>query len=396
MAEPDPRSYTVAEDSSVYYGGGYWNDLPQVAAYIERRATGTPDTDWYTHLKAVAGGRTFRKALFLNCGNGWVERKLLEAGIVEEAVGTDISAELLDRARKAAADAGLNARYHARDVNTADLPEDGYDLVVNFAAAHHIAYLDKVLRRVCEVLPEDGVFVSVDYVGPHRNQYTHEQWQAAHALNDRLPAGFRSALNYPHLPTMLAGDPTEAIHSELILDTVRRYFRLEELNPIGGGLAYLLLSFNSTVHDNPGPERDAVVEQVLEADAAWTAEHPDQSLFAFFWGRPIKAVLAQQETLAAWTREEEDREQAAAAGGGQYYPLTVLQQLTQEVETLRLHNSHLMADLHRTTDEKDAIRNEPVALRPVLVRALDERARLLMRLLRALRRLSPAARRRRS
>jgi SAM-dependent methyltransferase len=387
MAEPDTRSYTVAQDSSVYYGGGYWNDLPQVAAYIERRATGKPDTDWYTHLKDVTGGRTFRKALFLNCGNGWVERQLLEAGIVEEAVGTDISDELLDQARKAAAVAGLPARYYARDINTADLPEDGYDLVVNFAAAHHIAYLDKVLRRVCEVLPADGVFASVDYVGPHRNQYGYAQWQAAQELVEQLPEAFRSAPNYPHLPTMLAGDPTEAIHSELILDTVRRYFRLEELNPIGGALAYPVLSFNSAVHGTPGPERDAVVEQVLAADEAWTTEDPDRTLFAFFWGHPMKAVLDEQDTLAAWAREEEAREQAAAAAEGRYYPLTVLQQLTQELETLRMHNSHLLADLHRTTDEKAALLDRRVALRPVLVRTLDERAHLAMRLLRGLRRL---------
>jgi SAM-dependent methyltransferase len=381
-AEPDTKSFTIAGDSSVYYGGGYWNDLPQVAAYIERRATGTPDTDWYTHLKAVTGGRTFRKALFLNCGNGWVERDLLKAGVVEEAVGTDISEDLLDQARKEAADAGLNARYYARDINTADLPEDGYDLVINYAAAHHIAYLDKVLRKVAEVLPEDGVFASLDYIGPHRNQYGYEQWQAATTLNNSLPEALRSDMTYPHLPTMLDGDPTEAIHSELILETVRRYFRLEELNPIGGGLAYLVLTFNHGIHDSRGAERDALVQQVISADTDWTAEN--FPLFAFFWGRPDKAALADSDRLQAWTREEEERESAAVANGGQYYPLTVLQGMTQELETLRIHKEHLRSDLHRTMDEKaaleEALRASP--LRPALVRTLDRKVPQLAKALR--------------
>lgn len=364
MAELDRKSFTVAEDSSVYYGGGYWNDLPEVAAFIERRATGKDATPWYEHLRAVTGGRSFGKALLLNCGNGWVERELLRAGVVHEAVGIDISADLLDSARKAAADEGLNARYHQRDINTADLPEDGYDLVVNYAAAHHIAYLDKVLRRVAEVLPEDGVFASVDYVGPHRNQYPYEQWQAASELNATLPEHLRADLPYPHLPTMLHGDPTEAIHSELILPTVQRYFRLAELNPIGGGLAYLLLSFNPRLHAAQGPERDEVIRRVLAADEAWTAEHGP--LFAFFWGRPDKAALQDAAQLARWTAEEEERERRAADNAGHYYPLTVLQELTQQVETLRTHNQHLVADLHA--------RMAQVGLKASAVAALDARA----------------------
>ena len=380
MAELDSKSFTVAEDSSVYYGGGYWNDLPVVADFIERRATGKEATPWYVHLKEVTGGRTFKKGLFLNCGNGWVERELLRAGIVEETVGIDISEDLLDNARKAAADEGLNARYFARDINTADLPEDGYDLVVNYAAAHHMAYLDKVLRRVAELLPEDGVFASVDYIGPHRNQYPYEQWQAASDLNDTLPEAYRADLPYPHLPTMLHGDPTEAIHSELIEQLVRRYFALEEFKPIGGGLAYVVLSFNKGIHDNPGPERDALVQRVLDADVAWTDEHGP--LFAFFWGRPDKAVLAQADQLAAWSREEEERERAAAANGGQYYPLTVLQQLTQQRETLRVQNGHMMADLHAQGRPEPG--GEPAApsLRWVAVTTLDAKAPAVAKVLR--------------
>ena len=389
-AELDRRSFTVAEDSSVYYGGGYWNDLPDVAAHIDRRATGKPDTSWYEHLRDVTGGRTFAKALFLNCGNGWVERELLRAGVVSDAVGTDISEDLLAQARRHAEQEGLSARYYARDINTADLPEGDYDLVVNYAAAHHIAYLDKVLRKVAQVLPEHGVFASVDYVGPHRNQYDYEQWQAAVALNETLPEGWRSTMSYPHLPTMLHGDPTEAIHSELILEIVRRYFRIEECNAIGGALAYLVLSFNPGLHEQSGPERDAVVERVLAADSRWTDDHPP--LFAFFWGRPDKTALADTDALARWSEQEEEREQVAAANGGIYYPLTLLQRLTQEVETLRTFNGHLRGDLHRTIEEKVALQEAAARppLRPALVHALDRRAPQLAGRLRMLRGRRPA------
>jgi SAM-dependent methyltransferase len=333
MAVADSMTHTVARDSSVYYGTGYWNDLPLVAAYMESRAAGRPNVRWYEHLLEATGRRGFRKGLFLNCGNGWVERDLLASGVVSDAVGIDISEQLLDGAREAAAEAGLSARYYAVDINTADFPEDGYDLVVNYAAGHHIAYLDRVLRKISTILPADGVFASFDYIGPHRNQYPYDQWQAAVALNEELPEKFRASLAYPHLPSMLLADPTEGIHSELILETTKRYFRLEEFNPIGGGLAYLLLTFNPQVHGSTGDEQQAVVQRILDEDARWTAEHGP--MFAFFWGRPNPDVLTDSASLNRWAREENERESAAAKAGGQYYPLTVLQSLTQETETLQ-------------------------------------------------------------
>ncbi|MCA1719945.1 MAG: class I SAM-dependent methyltransferase [Actinobacteria bacterium] len=275
--------------------------------------------------------------------------------------------------------------YYGGGINTAELPEGDYDLVVNFAAAHHIAHLDKVLRKVAEVLPEDGVFVSVDYVGPHRNQYGYEQWEAASALNASLPEQYRSSFSYPHLPTMLAGDPTEAIHSELILETVDRYFRLEELNPVGGGLAYLVLSHNAGLHADPeGAEQDRIIRDVLDADAAWTKDH--DPLFVFFWGHPNKDVLTDQGRLDAWSREEEERERRAAANGGEYYPLSLLQQLTQEVETLKLHTSHMRADLHALGMSGPPGAPQAPSLKRTLVLTLDARAPQVARALRGVRR----------
>ena len=358
--------FTVNRDSSVYYASGYWNDLPQVEAYLRRRVSGDPDLPWFEHLRRSTGVTRFRKALVLNCGNGWVEREMYAAGLFEEAVGIDISASLLETARKEAAAADLPLRYYELDINTADFPEDGYDLVVNYAAAHHIAYLDTVFRRICEVLPPDGVFASSDYVGPHRNQYPYTVWSAAYELNQSLPEEFRCDLRYPHLPTMLAGDPTEAIHSELVMETTRRYFDVAEYAAMGGALAYLLLTFNAGVHGSSGAARDEAVDAIVAADDAYTAAHPESTLFAFFWGRPRKAVLSESDSLAAWSAEESAREAAAAGNGGEYYPLTALQALTQELETLRIYNSHMIADLHRRADGTTEVVYVPSVRRAVV------------------------------
>jgi SAM-dependent methyltransferase len=332
---------TVASDSSVYYQSGYWNELPLVQRYLNRRATGDPAVAWTEHLAAYHGG-AFDKALVLNCGNGWVERELVQAGLVKEAVGVDYSEDLLRSAREEAEKLGLPLRYAQLDTNSARWPEGGFDLVVNYAAGHHIAYLDRVLRSLAEMLPETGLLVSWDYVGPHRNQYPAAQWDAAWRLNRSLPDGFgHEELTYPHLPTMLHTDPTEAIHSELFLPVLRRYFELEYVRPLGGALAYPVLTFNQRLSARPAEESDPVVEQVLAADEAYTDADPLQrTLFAYVIARPLEAALADTAQLAVWTAEEDERERRGADSGGRYYPDTMTGSLYDALDRARREAEH--------------------------------------------------------
>jgi SAM-dependent methyltransferase len=332
---------TVNSDSSVYYQSGYWNELPLVQRYLNQRATGDPAVSWSEHLAGYHGG-TFAKALVLNCGNGWVERGLVQDGLVKEAVGVDYSDDLLRQAREEADKLRLPLRYAQLDTNSARWPEDGFDLVINYAAGHHIAYLDRVLRSIAEILPETGLLVSWDYVGPHRNQYPATQWEAAWDLNGSLPDGFRHGeLIYPHLPTMLGTDPTEAIHSELILPTMRRYFDLEHLRALGGGLAYPVLTFNQGLFARPAEESDPVVQRVLAADEAYTDADPTaRTLFAYVIAQPRKAALADSGRLAAWTDEEDERERRGAENGGRYHPDTMLGSLYDALDRARREAEH--------------------------------------------------------
>jgi SAM-dependent methyltransferase len=317
----------VPPSSDTYYRDRYWNEARGVDQYLQRRATGDPNTDWITHLHGWHGG-PFRKALVLNCGNGWVEKMMVERGVVAEAVGVDIGADLLAEADRAAA--GLPIRHYRLDVNTAAFPEEGYDLVVNHAAAHHIAYVDRVLRAVAELLADDGVLVSWDYVGPHRNQYPGDIWEAAHRVNAMLPAAIRSPMNYPWLPVMLEEDPTEAIHSELVLPVMRRYFALEYERALGGGIAYVLLTPNPAFLDAPPEETAPWTDLILTEDDAFTDADPSRTLFVYAIARPCKGVLRDTARLAAWAAEENERERLAAADGGRYYPPTAIAETLEQ------------------------------------------------------------------
>ena len=201
MAELD-----VNEDETVYYDSGYWNDFDATQRMFNQRIAGGTPGPWF-HDYFAARGKPFERALFLNCGNGWVERDMVSAGVVREAVGIDYSEALLEEARREASTLGLPLTYHQMNTNTAAFPPGPFDLVVNYAAAHHIAMIDRVFRQICTLLPDDGCFLSFDYVGPHRNQYSTEAWERAWALNNELPAHLRQSMGYPNVQSCCRSTP---------------------------------------------------------------------------------------------------------------------------------------------------------------------------------------------
>lgn len=315
-----PPSNIVNYHAEVYYSGVYWNDYAYVWQHLNERLSGDPHKHWFKHFHEKLHGRKFKKALVLCCGNGWVERELLEYGLFEEAVGVEFAAPLLEEARAAAT--GLPLRYYQMDINSAVFPESDYDIVINYAAAHHIAYIDRVFREIAQILPEDGYFVSLDYVGPHRNQYPLMDWVMTQRLNQSLPAHMQQNLSYPHLPTMLVLDPTEAIHSELILPVIRRYFEIEEHKHLGGARAYPILTHNTQFRSASQTDQLFWLDHLMQADTTYLAAFPDSSLFDYIVARPAKDVFREPGKIAAWTDEELLREELAAQHGGIYYTVS--------------------------------------------------------------------------
>ncbi|MEA2167374.1 MAG: hypothetical protein QOF76_674 [Solirubrobacteraceae bacterium] len=335
----------VEEGAGIYYQGTYWNDYPGGLAGLQERTSGDPAKSWSRHFKDRVDGRVFDRALMLNCGNGWVERDLFAEGTIRTAVGVDSAQDLLDEAAAAARAAGLDCAYHRLDTNTAAFPEGPYDLVVNFAAAHHVTRVDRVFRAIAERLDDDGWFVAFDYVGPHRNQYPWAVWERVHAINDTLPEDLRADLEYPHLPTMLATDPTEAVHAELLLDTLPRYFAVRELRRIGGALAYPIMTHNRRLAAAAPERRNPWIERIMAADAEYLAAHPESTLFAYWDAQPLRGADAPGPAqLEAWAREEDEREAAAAANGGLYGRPGLLGRMEAERDELRRARDDLRAE----------------------------------------------------
>jgi hypothetical protein len=128
---------------------------------------------------------------------------------------------------------------------------------------------------------------------------------------------------------MLAVDPSEAIHSDLVIPHLSRYFSIDHLRPTGGGLAYEILRDNPPFYA-PSSRQAELLEQVLVADEEYLGGNMARSLFFFALARPAKEVIAP-ELLGKWTREEDRRECEAAARGGRYHDVTLLEELYERI-----------------------------------------------------------------
>jgi SAM-dependent methyltransferase len=304
-------------DSAVYYNSTYWNDLPLVIEHISEICTGDRGKWWIPDFKERYCQRApFQHGLFLACGNGWVEREFVDRGIVRRATAFDYSVELLEVAER-----GRGARdiaYFQADANTIDFERDCFDLVVNVGALHHVQYLDRLCRILCKALRADGVFIGYDYVGPSRNQYSRRHWRLIQKTNSSLPPALRKEpLVHPHLPTMVATDPTEAIHSDLQLGTLARYFSAIERHDVGGGLAYELLSHNQKLNSASARELASELTKLLDLDRNWTTSGKLPTLFSYYVLRADKGALSGPR-LDAFRRQENRREALAARLMGAY------------------------------------------------------------------------------
>ena len=295
--------FTGFVQRSHYKGDVYWNDFELVQQYINNAISSDEQVDWMQHLKSLYDN--FDSAFFPSCGNGWVERELFSLGIFNTATGLDIGESMIGIAKAEAEILHMPSNYFLSDINSYNFDEMEFDLVVNHAAMHHVAMINKVSCQLAKVISGNGIYVGFDYIGPHRNQYPWEIWKALVEFNATLPLKYQADLIYPHMETMLHTDPTEAIHSELIIEVMTRYFDIIQFSQLGGALAYQILYQNKNLYDDQLTiEGRAVLKKIIEADKKLTQECPDSTFFAFWLARPKVTDFPSEQLIEKWQSEE--------------------------------------------------------------------------------------------
>ena len=101
----------------------------------------------------------YRRSLEIGAGTGYFTLNLLRAGVIEEAVATDISPGMLETLSESAERLGLDVRTIRCEADKLPFPEESFDLVFGHAVLHHLPDLDGAFREFQRVLRPGGTLV---------------------------------------------------------------------------------------------------------------------------------------------------------------------------------------------------------------------------------------------
>jgi ubiquinone/menaquinone biosynthesis C-methylase UbiE len=101
----------------------------------------------------------YSRALEIGAGTGYFSLNLLRAGVIDEAVATDISPGMLDKLERSAAELGQPVETAACEASDLPFGADSFDLLFGHAVLHHLPDLDAAFGEFRRVLRPGGVAV---------------------------------------------------------------------------------------------------------------------------------------------------------------------------------------------------------------------------------------------
>lgn len=102
---------------------------------------------------------TFERSLEIGAGTGYFTLHMLRAGIVREAVATDISPGMIEVLDQNAERLGLAVESLVADAERLPFEDESFDLVLGHAVLHHIPDLARAFSEFHRVLRPSGVIV---------------------------------------------------------------------------------------------------------------------------------------------------------------------------------------------------------------------------------------------
>jgi SAM-dependent methyltransferase len=265
-------------------GAPFWVPSAALQRHLNRAASGRPDVDWLTHVRAHHLPAALTRVLVVGCGDGFLERALARTPGAGAITGVDADAAAVERARRQAERRGLaRVTYAAFEPDRDGPPSGPWDAILVHGVLHHAARPEELLRRLHDSLAPRGRLVFVEYVGPDRFRYS----EAHRAIVDRyarlLPERLRGAR--PHPAALLRTRPHEAAHSTELLGLARRVLAEEAVYSGGGGLLHPLLSgLEGNFGKDPAGDEGAL-EVLCSAEARLSRDGRLPDAFAIFVGR---------------------------------------------------------------------------------------------------------------
>jgi len=185
-------------------------------------------------------GKRLQTGVSVGCGIAHKEMRLLQLGIVEKFILFELAEDVVNIALKKAKELNLENRIEFRigDAFEYDFSNTKIDLVHWNNSLHHMFDVQSAVKWSYNILCPGGVFYMDDYVGANRFQYPHNVLEIANTVRCALLDDFGAIM--ANINPDSIDDPSEAVDSENILESVLKYFPQAEVKRTGG-IIYLIV-----------------------------------------------------------------------------------------------------------------------------------------------------------
>ena len=270
-----------------HYSDKYWNNLETVVKYKNKLSTDNENIHWlHDILTRFKEYLPFENVLIVGCGNGWLERKLSDMHIGKNFDAFDISEKYIQESKEKKEN--RNIHYFIDDINNLQkIKSKKYDAIFNFAILHHATEIDSAMKKLAESLKSGGLIFNEEFVGPARNQYSDEHLRIMLEVHSDLPERFRSKHTLRPPLANFRVEPSEAIHSDLVISIFKKYFETIYERNMNGGVAYQILWNNIEQFKNSDDkEAKKWLDYILENDFEFSKQGKVPTLFWYGVGKP--------------------------------------------------------------------------------------------------------------
>jgi len=125
---------------------------------------------------------TYPRSLEIGAGTGYFTLNLMQAGVVGEAVCSDISPGMLAALQANARRLGLAVKTQVTDAERLPFADESFDLVLGHAVLHHIPDLDRAFTEFHRVLRPGGMLVFAGEPSRYGDRLAAVPKRGAHAV----------------------------------------------------------------------------------------------------------------------------------------------------------------------------------------------------------------------
>ncbi len=267
-----------------------WWEIPAVQKRWNKLITGDENKHYFEYLNEKYLSEN-SAILSPGCGTGDKEIALAKFENVARIDAFDLAEKRIAVAKKKAEEAGAAVNFFVANINDFSPQPESYDVILFDSFLHHVEQVGSVLERLKISLKPDGLLVINEYAGPNRFRWSEEQLEEANKLLTTIPEEFRkrefdgktkNKIYRPGLLRMILSDPSEAVNSESIRETVRKYFDVKEEKPYGGNLLQLVLKDISHHFVDGNPQAEEILFGLFEAEDKFLQSHESDFLFGVY------------------------------------------------------------------------------------------------------------------